>query len=269
MSLKKKLGLGMASAALGLSLVGGGTFAYFSDEATIHNGFAAGTLDLEVGKYPETSWPVNFDLSNLRPGDMVERTFDLNNKGSLAIEDTYLSFANVSVENPLGTGASADSFLEALSINYFVETIQNGQPQIDSLLITPISLKDAIAGNYAGKIKPGFLKGADLNLTPKGINVGEETRIRIAITFPETNQPQNDLQGMIAKVNFKLDARQVMGSKYYGPSKGNGTISGNKVQGTGADWSDTANPQKYTIDPNGNGIVDPDLTDDKAWVDAP
>ncbi|MCU5397508.1 CalY family protein, partial [Bacillus toyonensis] len=32
MSLKKKLGVGVVSAALGLSLIGGGTYAYFSDQ---------------------------------------------------------------------------------------------------------------------------------------------------------------------------------------------------------------------------------------------
>ena len=49
MGIKKKLGLGVASAALGLSLIGGGTWAAFNDAATINNHFAAGTLDLEVG----------------------------------------------------------------------------------------------------------------------------------------------------------------------------------------------------------------------------
>ncbi|WP_043933682.1 TasA family protein [Bacillus sp. EB01] len=269
MSIKRKFGLGLASAALGLSLIGGGTYAYFSDEATIHNGFAAGTLNLEVGKYPGTQWPVNFDLSNLRPGDVVERTFDLNNVGSLAIEDTYLDFSKVEVSNPLETGASANSFLKALNIHYFVETVQNGQEKIDSLFVhgETITLKDAIDGNYTGKIKPEFLVGGKLNLTPEGIDVGDYTRIRIMISFPETNKPQNELQGMVAKVNFKLDSRQVMGGKYYGPSKDNGHITGNEVQGIGQDWDDEANPQKYTIDPTKGDIVDPDLTDDEAWKD--
>ncbi|PRX64062.1 putative ribosomally synthesized peptide with SipW-like signal peptide [Bacillus sp. V-88] len=43
MSIKQKLGLGVASAALGLALVGGGTYAYFSDSVTTNNTFAAGT----------------------------------------------------------------------------------------------------------------------------------------------------------------------------------------------------------------------------------
>jgi spore coat-associated protein N len=266
MGIKKKLGLGMASAALGLSLVGGGTFAYFSDEATIHNGFAAGTLNLEVGKYPETQWPVNFDLSNLRPGDTVERTFDLKNTGSLAIEDTYLDFSKVSVTNPLGTGATENDFLSALTVTYFYETVVNGVYVPQSMLLNSqqISLKDAIAGNYAGKIDPDFLVGTapnhKLNLTPDGIDAGSYGRYRIMISFPETNQAQNDLQGMVAKVDFNLDARQVMGNKNHNAQGPNGTITGNGTQGL----------TDKTVTPNGTGdLVNPDTTDDAAWVDAP
>jgi spore coat-associated protein N len=267
MSLKKKLGLGMASAALGLSLVGGGTFAYFSDEATIHNGFAAGTLNLEVGSYPETTWPINFDLSNLRPGDSVERTFDLKNTGSLAIEDTYLDFAKVSVSNPLLTGATDDDFLSALQVTYFYETVVNGVYVPQSILMNSqvITLKDAIDGNFTGKIQPQYLKlvGTEtkLNLTPNGINAGSNGRYRIAVTFPETNSPQNKLQGMVAKVDFNLDARQVMGNKTHPNAHGpNGAITGNGNQGL----------NDFTVTPNGTGdLVNPDTTDKDAWVDAP
>jgi spore coat-associated protein N len=260
--LKKKLGLGMASAALGLSLVGGGTFAYFSDEATIHNGFEAGTLDLVVKSYGDTSWPVNFDLSNLRPGDKVERTFDLKNNGSLAIEDTYMSFVDAVVTNPLQTGAAPSKFLDALKINYFVETVQNGNSDIDSVLVNAqdLTLSEALVGAYAGKIKPEFLKGTKLNLTPEGIDSGKITRIRVAIEFPNTpNEAQNDLQGMKATLNFKLDARQVMANKFFeNNTSPNGKITGNGLQGG-----------NETIDSTGTGLVDPDITDNDAWVDAP
>lgn len=258
MSVKKKLGLGLASAALGISLIGGGTYAYFSDEAQIHNGFAAGTLNLEVGKYPGTQWPINFDLTNLRPGDTVERTFDLKNTGSLAIEDTYLDFAKVSVSNPLNTGATEDDFLSALTVSYFYETVVNGQYVPQSILVSnPITLKDAIAGNYIGKIQPNFLVGTKLNLTPDGINAGSYGRYRIMISFPETNQSQNELQGMVAKVDFNLDARQVMGSKAHDAQGPNGDITGNGKQGL----------TDKTVTPNGNGLVDPDVTDNPAWQD--
>ena len=68
MSLKKKLGMGVASAALGLSLIGGGTFAYFSDKEVSNNTFAAGTLDLTLD--PKTL----VNIENLKPGILLRKS---------------------------------------------------------------------------------------------------------------------------------------------------------------------------------------------------
>jgi spore coat-associated protein N len=229
MSIKKKLGLGLASAALGLSLVGGGTFAYFSDNASIHNSFTAGTLDLDVGSYQDGVWPVNFDIKDIRPGDTYERTFVLNNNGSLAIGDTYLDFSKVNVSDPLGAGGTEDAFLDSLVVDYFVEA--GGEYLL--LNSQDITLKEAIAGDFTGKIESKFLTtDGKLNLTPDGIAAGDEIRFRIWVTFAETGAEQNEFQGMGAKVDFNLDARQVMGDTYQHP------------QG-----------------PNNDNQVDPDVTD--------
>lgn len=48
MGMKKKLSLGVASAALGLALVGGGTWAAFNDIKSKDATFASGTLDLSA-----------------------------------------------------------------------------------------------------------------------------------------------------------------------------------------------------------------------------
>ena len=101
--MKKKLGLGVASAALGLSLIGGGTFAYFNDTATVNNQFAAGTLDLDVVKGGDGE--INFDLRNMKPGDTAKRYFILENSGSLSIKDVMLKvkasgFADAKVGQP-------------------------------------------------------------------------------------------------------------------------------------------------------------------------
>lgn len=84
MGIKKTLGLGVASAALGLSLIGGGTFAYFSDTATSTSTFAAGTLDLNS----DPSVIVNLD--KLKPGDTIKRDFKLNNDGNIDIGSIVL-----------------------------------------------------------------------------------------------------------------------------------------------------------------------------------
>src|SRR2546430_1743801 len=80
MGIKKTLGLGVASAALGLSLIGGGTFAYFSDKAPLDTQtFTAGTLDLSATATTTTT----IALNNLKPGDIVKKEIQLRNIGSL------------------------------------------------------------------------------------------------------------------------------------------------------------------------------------------
>ena len=49
MSIKKKLAMGIATGALAVSMIGGGTYAYFNDVEANNSNFAAGTLDINVG----------------------------------------------------------------------------------------------------------------------------------------------------------------------------------------------------------------------------
>ena len=85
MSIKKKLAMGIATGALAVSMIGGGTYAYFNDVETSTNTFAAGTLDLAVN--PETI----IDVNNLKPGDFMYRGFKLENNGSLDISKVLLT----------------------------------------------------------------------------------------------------------------------------------------------------------------------------------
>jgi len=77
MNIKKQMGLGIMSAALGIMLIAGGTFAFFSDSETSNNTFAAGTLDLEMEP------TALIDLDNMKPGDSMIRDFELRNNGTL------------------------------------------------------------------------------------------------------------------------------------------------------------------------------------------
>src|SRR5699024_10880864 len=85
MGIKKKLGMVMVTGALGLALVGGGTYAYFSDSVTTNNTFAAGTLDL-------TAEPTKIiDVDDLAPGDSVVRDFELENSGTVDMNKVPLA----------------------------------------------------------------------------------------------------------------------------------------------------------------------------------
>ncbi|MFC1947702.1 TasA family protein [Chloroflexota bacterium] len=96
--MKKILGLTVA-AVLVIGLVGGGTWAYFSDtEETTGNIFSAGTLDLGVanaaGTNPTGSTTATFAASDLYPGSTAgSGTLYVNNEGSINMSSVEISFS--------------------------------------------------------------------------------------------------------------------------------------------------------------------------------
>jgi len=92
--MKKILGLTVV-ALMVMGLVGGGTWAYFSDvESSVGNTLAAGTLDLEVdSENPWTSVPIS--VIDIAPGDSAGSTnITCKNVGNL-VGDLYLKITNV------------------------------------------------------------------------------------------------------------------------------------------------------------------------------
>ena len=230
MGIKKKLGLGVGAAALGLSLIGGGTLAYFNDTATVNNQFAAGTLNLDVQKDPESA--VNFDLRNLKPGDNATRYFILSNGGSLSIKDVLMDVgASEFLDGMVAKGKTSDSnvnqYLSQFKVDFF--RVQNPDisnisawPAKADLVIHDVSLADLVAGTYTG-INPSYVSGTKLNISPTGLQVGDKDGVAIKITFVD-NGNQNIYQGDSAKVAFNLTAEQEAGVEV----KTNGYINSNE-----------------------------------------
>ncbi|MCM3585495.1 CalY family protein [Mesobacillus maritimus] len=119
MGIKKKLGLGVASAALGLSLVGGGTWAAFNDVETLDkNNITAGILDLGINPDSEL-----ISLDKLVPGDQIARSFKIANNGNVDIKQVLLDL-NVSGWEDVdhhGTGVknTEKDFLSQFKVNMF------------------------------------------------------------------------------------------------------------------------------------------------------
>jgi spore coat-associated protein N len=226
MSVKKKLGLGVASAALGLSLVGGGTWAAFNDTATINNHFAAGTLDLEVGKVNQAA---NFDLGNMKPGDEVKRVFILKNKGSLAIKEVLLNTTAKDFVKGAGSNDNLKAYLSQFEINAFkVDSEDPARWQPDASLVLSnktLTLADLVYGTYSDKIKPAYLAkdptDPRINLAPLVVPAGQEAKRGIPVS-PE------DMDNVMFVIKFKEDDRRI-GGKY-------GEYMQNKFQGNSANF---------------------------------
>jgi predicted ribosomally synthesized peptide with SipW-like signal peptide len=99
--MKKILGL-MVAALLVIMMVGGGTWAYFSDtESSANNSLAAGTLDLNINGDNEAV--TTFSVDNKAPGDSGNGSSTLTNVGSL---DGELDIVFSEVTNTGGSGGT-------------------------------------------------------------------------------------------------------------------------------------------------------------------
>ncbi|WP_158664816.1 biofilm matrix protein CalY [Bacillus mycoides] len=196
MSLKKKLGMGVASAALGLSLIGGGTFAYFSDKEVSNNTFAAGTLDLTLN--PKTL----VDIKDLKPGDSVKKEFLLKNDGTLAIKDVKLA-TKYSITDAKGDNAGED-FGKHIKVKFLWNWDKQSEPVYETTLadlqnVDPdVLAKDIFAPEWA----------ENGGLAPKS-----EDYLWVQFVFEENGQDQNKFQGDSLNLEWTFNANQTDGEE--------------------------------------------------------
>ncbi|WP_077301347.1 TasA family protein [Virgibacillus pantothenticus] len=190
MSFKKKLGMGIATAVLGVGLIGGGTFAYFSDQEVVENSFAAGTLDIGVDP------TIAFDINNLKPGDYMTRSFKMTNEGTLDISKVLMN--------------TSFSGTEGFEDHLRVDFLKSDGKVIESLSGKTIRELSQIKNQ---DITPGFWVWWPFVQEGKGIPIGTEDTIRIKITFVDNGEDQNFLQGANLDVDFALEAHQTEGEE--------------------------------------------------------
>jgi predicted ribosomally synthesized peptide with SipW-like signal peptide len=178
--MKKILGLTVV-ALMVMGLVGGGTWAYFSDvETSTGNTFGAGTLDLTVdSENPWASAPIS--VSNIAPGDSsTSVNITATNSGSLA-GDLYVrinGYTDAGGDNPEPEQVKeaeigvTDNISAKLTLN--VTGPGGADTNIDGLKI------DAADGTWSAKIA---------DLAPAG-----EADIEISATLDSdaTNEYQGD-----------------------------------------------------------------------------
>ncbi|WP_020061776.1 CalY family protein [Bacillus sp. 123MFChir2] len=189
MTLKKKLGIGVASAVLGAALVGGGTFAYFSDKEVSNNTFAAGTLDLVAN--PTTI--VNVD--NLKPGDTIKRDFKLENKGSLDIKKVLLQTDYSVVDTK---GDNKEDFGKHIKV-IFLKNVDKHETVVKETTLDKLKndTNDLIAWFW----------------DEKGISAGNSDKFTVKFEFVDNGKNQNEFQGDKLQLKWTFDAQQTAGEE--------------------------------------------------------
>lgn len=192
MNLKKKLAMGIATGALAVSLIGGGTYAYFSDVAISENNtFAAGTLDLAVN--PETI----INVSNLKPGDWMNRTFHLENNGTLDISKVLLTTEYTE---------TVEGFGEHILVDFLRNDDKDGLLG-NSNVITTKTLKELTA------MSPDAVENkTTLQLWEgSGLNAGDNDKFYVKFRFKDNGQDQNAYQNASLSLTWKFNAEQTAG----------------------------------------------------------
>ncbi len=172
MSMKKKIGGALLGTALGAALIGGGTFAIFTDTATnAQNTFTSGTIDINLtdGTYTGT---YHVDITDLAPGDSGSKTVTVSNDGTLELRyDITSTLAGaLASDDPNGNAVEEDGENNPLTV----------------------TLKDS--------------DGNDVTLTDRVLEPGASETFTITYSLPL--DAGNTYQKKSATYDFQVDAEQ-------------------------------------------------------------
>ena len=197
MGIKTKLAMGIATGALAVSLIGGGTYAFFNDVETNKSSFAAGTLDINVtGKDAANAI---IDVKNIKPQDKMYRTFNLNNIGSLDVSQVLLT-SKYTVIDAKGDNKGAD-----LGDHIKVDFLKNNDK--GSEVIKSMTLKEL--NDPKNKIDVlAWTRGSK----ESGLGAGTNDTFLVKFEFVDNKQDQNIFQGDSLKLEWTFDAKQTNGT---------------------------------------------------------
>lgn len=209
MSLKRKLVAGALTSALGLSLVGGGTWAAFNDVEAASGNYEAGILDLSVN--PE----IIFDIDKLVPGDHMARDFKIINTGNLDIEKV-LMHTDYTVTDKDGNPVTED-FGSQFKVRWLTSDFQPIITPLNSLTLA--ELKDLTDQGKSPDITT-YLERVWLFPLKPDLPVNDDDHIIMEVKFINDKEKdsttglylQNKYQGLNLEVDFKFEATQYPGT---------------------------------------------------------
>lgn len=191
--MNKKIFFSTLSILSALAMMGGATFAYFTDyRVSQNNNFSAGTLKLDINQNP-TGYSA-FNVSDLQPEDSKGRCLEIDNTGNLDFNYKFSAVQNNTPTHNLsdvltlqldrwngdGAPAEADCNAESQNIKWGDGSVYNGP------------LKTLLTNSE----KLGPLKAT------------EKAYYRITVSWP-SGENDKDYQGATASYNFIINAFQL------------------------------------------------------------
>lgn len=194
MNIKKQLSTGLLSAFLGISLIGGGTYAYFSNSAETNNTFAAGTLDLSVN-------PTQIiDVNDMKPGDTFIRDFELQNSGSLDIGKVLLTTAYTVTD---AKGDNTEDFGGHIEVEFLYNMDKLDEVIYKTTLAQLKNMNPEVLNERV--FEPIF--------NEKGLPTGKVNDLVAKFNFIDNGKDQNQFQGDSLDLTWTFNAHQTDGKQ--------------------------------------------------------
>ncbi|MFC5604737.1 TasA family protein [Sporosarcina koreensis] len=181
MNIKKKLAMSIATGALAVSMIGGGTYAYFNTVQSNTSSFAAGEMGIAITGNNTENAIIN--VSNIKPGDYMNRHFTLTNKGTLDISKVLLSTTY---------DESVGGFGDHIKVDFYEGTSATETPYLSKTLR---ELRDT----------------PNLDFRSGKIEVDKNKTIIVKFTFVDNGDDQNIYQKASLKLNWAFNAQQTAG----------------------------------------------------------
>ena len=205
--MKKIVGLTVA-ALLVIGLVGGGTWAYFSDvETTVDNTFTAGTLDLtrDGSSQVTTAFLTDVEVGNVAPGDSDTDLTTLANGGTLSGE-LDINLGNVSeVAGTVGEFQGGTDLAGELYVALWLDKDDGGSWNADDVGLqatanTTYSYVAGVSGNTADS-------GTTTTLTDAALTEADDYWNGFKITL--TSGTMTGLEGVVTDFDAASDTLTV------------------------------------------------------------
>lgn len=201
MNIKKKLAMSVATGALAISMIGGGTYAYFNDVETSTNTFAAGTLNLSLS--PQEI----INVKNIKPGDWMNRDFTLKNDGTLDISKVLLGTEYKVTD---ANGNNVEDFGKHIRVNFMWnhdKSITGPWTGLDNVVYytTLDQLQSMTPDAVANKVFVPYLEEKG------GLKVGNSDTLSVQFEFVDNDEDQNEFQGDSLELKWTFDAKQTKG----------------------------------------------------------
>lgn len=193
MRLKKKIGSSVVTAVLGVALLSGGTFAYFSDQETTQNTFAAGTLDLSIDQEEI------ININNIKPGDTMLKEFILTNDGSLKIETVNLETAYTITD---AESNNDDDFGKHIEVSFLWNWDKENEPIFETTLYELQNMDPDVVQHDI--FDPLWQEKG-------GLEPGDTNDFWVEFKFVDNGEDQNVFQGDSLNLTWKFNATQTDG----------------------------------------------------------